>query len=401
MTSTKSKHFAPLTAIKALDLVKQPRFNGLNQAVLDSNATKESVKYPEGSECFLSLGNFEELYSKQNGRKVTYTVKLPISKLAYKQGQVRMVRPEYCVENFELFNNSIDFCESENPVAFYDEVADEYHIVKKQHTTAQVASLANVINEDIEVVTRVVAFDRNVSSHDRSIEASKVFFKEVKGINPTKDWEALPHQVALGDELSINLHNLYLSIPNLSWQPITFPFPLVKNTKYVITKVAQLKKLLTYAINDDEVETLKNIIQTICNSVKWENEKTSKEISVYLIRAFYNFHKRLQPLLDDAMGGLGFPFEITEHIENYFSIFDTFSYLGSTTNDKKPWMHLIKVSAHVNEYFIREKGNPFGGSFFNKKNKQFVNAIDALANPTAKRSVSLDEVKSYIDLYCR
>ena len=391
-----------LAAIRALELVKQPRFNALNQSIVDSNATKESVKYPQGFDsCFLSLDNFEDLYSKQEAKKVTYTVKLPISKLAYKQGQVRMVRPEYCVENFELFNNTIDFCESENPVAFYDETADEFHVVKKQHTTAQVASLANVINEDIEVMTRVVAFDRSVSNQERSLEASKVFFKEVKGINSTKDWEALPHQVALGDSMSISLQNLYLSIPNLTWQPISFPFPLVKNPKYTITKVAQLKKLLSYAINDDEVDTLKDIIQTICNSVDWTNEKPGKEVSVYLLRALYNFHKRLQPLLDDAMGGLGYPFDVVEHIENYFSIFDTFSYLGSTTNDKKPWMHLIKVAGHVNEYFIREKGNPFKGSFFNKKNKQFVNAVDALANPSGKRVVTLEEVKAYIDLFCK
>ena len=182
-------------------------------------------------------------------------------------------------------------------------------------------------------MTRVVAFDRSVSNQERSLEASKVFFKEVKGINSTKDWEALPHQVALGDPMAISLQNLYLSIPNLSWQPISFPFPLVKNPKYTITKVAQLKKLLSYAINDEEVDTLKNIIQTICNSVNWTNEKPGREISVYLLRAFYNFDKRLQPLLDDAMGGLGYPFDIIEHIEDYFSIFDTFSYLGSTAND--------------------------------------------------------------------
>ena len=95
-----------ISAVKALELVKQQKFHALNSVVVDSNATTESVKYPQGfDKCFLSLDNFEELYSKQKERKATYTVKLPISKLAYKQGQVRMVRPEFCIQNFELFNN--------------------------------------------------------------------------------------------------------------------------------------------------------------------------------------------------------------------------------------------------------------------------------------------------------
>jgi len=388
-------------AIKAVELVKQQRFNALNSLVTD-NADTARVKYPEGfNSCFLSLEDFEDRYSNQEERKKTYTVKLPISKIYYKQGQVRMVRPEYCIENFQLFNNSVDFCESENPVVFYDENADEFHVVKKQHTTAQIAAIANATGQDIEVMTRVVAFNPSVSVQDRSVEASKVFFKEIKGINTTKDWEALPHEVALGESLSVDLVKLYESILNLTWQPINYPFPSVKNPKYSITKVAQMKKILSYAINDDEVDNLRDIIQTICNSVNWENEKPSREISVYLIRAFYNFEKRLHPLIDDAMGGIGFPFDICEHIENYFSIFNMFSYLGSTSSDKKPWMHLIKVAGHVNEYLIRECGNPFNGSFFHVKNKQFLKAVDELANPTSKRSVDIQEIKAYMNLYIR
>ena len=388
-------------AIKAVELVKQQRFNALNSLVID-NADTARVKYPEGfNSCFLSLEDFEDRYSNQEERKKTYTVKLPISKIYYKQGQVRMVRPEYCIENFQLFNNSVDFCESENPVVFYDENADEFHVVKKQHTTAQIAAISNATGQDIEVMTRVIAFNPSVSVQDRSLEASKVFFKEIKGINTTKDWEALPHEVALGESLSVDLVNLYESILNLTWQPINYPFPSVKNPKYSITKVAQMKKILSYAINDDEVDNLRDIIQTICNSVNWKNEKPSQEISVYLIRAFYNFEKRLHPLIDDAMGGLGFPFDICEHIENYFSIFNMFSYLGSTSSDKKPWMHLIKVAGHVNEYLIRECGNPFNGSFFHVKNKQFLKAVDELANPTSKRSVDIQEIKAYMNLYIR
>ena len=84
-----------------LELVKQQRFNALNSLVID-NADTARVKYPEGfNSCFLSLEDFEDRYSNQEERKKTYTVKLPISKIYYKQGQVRMVRPEYCIENFQ------------------------------------------------------------------------------------------------------------------------------------------------------------------------------------------------------------------------------------------------------------------------------------------------------------
>ena len=388
--------------IKALDLVKQPRFNELNSVVQD-NVDTASIKYPEGSTGFLSLDNFQDQYSKQVNRKTTYSVKLPISKIAYKQGQVRMVRPEYCIENFELFNNSVDFCESENPVVFYDENSEEFHVVKKQHTTAQVAAIANATGQDLEVITRVIAFNSNVSAKERAIEGSKVFFKEIKGINPTKDWEALPHEVALGDKLAIDLEKLYLSIPNLTWQPINYAFPLVKDPKYTITKVAQMKKLLSYAINDDEVHSLRDIIQAICNTVQWKKEKPAREISVYLLRALYNFEKRLKPLIDDAkiMGGIGFNFDLVEHIENYFSIYTIPSYLGSTSSDKKPWMHLIKAAANVNDYIIREMGDPLDGkNFFNVKNKKFVDAVEALANPTSKKTVELAEIKRYISSFC-
>ena len=96
----------------------------------------------------------------------------------------------------------------------------------------------------------------NVSAKERSVEGSKVFFKEIVGINKTQDWEALPHEVALGKDLSIKLVNLYKSIPNLTWQPINYAFPSIESPKYTITKVAQMKKLFSYAINDDEVDTV-------------------------------------------------------------------------------------------------------------------------------------------------
>lgn len=387
-----------LDSISALDLIAEPRFRGL-RSVIQDNIDTAYVKYPIGfGNCFIDINTFYQYYNEQNDRKATYTVKLPISKIYYKQGQVRLVRPEYCIENFELFNNTIDFCESEIPVAFYDEVTGQFCLVKKQHTTAQIAALSLVKNEEIEVLVRVVAFERSVSELDRALEASKLFYKEVKGINTTKDWEALYHQVACGDELATNTMNFYKGIPGFTWQPIDFAFPLIPNPHFTCTKVAQMKKLVQYAINDGELDTLKNIVQTICNSVDWENEKPEKELSAYLLRGFYNFEKRLQPLLDDAIGGTGIAFNLTSHIEDFFSDFNLKRYLGSTSTDKKPWQHLVKVANHVNDYLIKNK--QIKDSFFNSNNKKFVDEVFKLANPTSKASISHDEVVKYIKAYC-
>lgn len=388
-----------LDSISALDLIAEPRFRGL-RSVIQDNIDTAYVKYPIGfGNCFMDINTFYQYYNEQNDRKATYTVKLPISKIYYKQGQVRLVLPEYCIENFELFNNTIDFCESEIPVAFYDEVTGQFCMVKKQHTTAQIAALSLVKNEEIEVLVRVVAFERSVSELDRALEASKIFYKEIKGINTTKDWEALYHQVACGDEVATNTMNFYQSIPGFTWQPIDFAFPLISKAHFTCTKVAQMKKLVSYAINDGELDTLRTIVQTLCNSVDWDKEKPEKELSAYLLRAFYNFEKRLQPLLDDAIGGLGINFNLTDHIEDYFSFLNIKRYLGSTTTDKKPWQHLVKAANNVNNYLIAS--GQIQDSFFNLKNSKFVEEIYKLANPTTKSTVSIDEVKNYIKGFCQ
>ena len=380
-----------LTSVSALSLVSEPRFRGLRSIVQD-NIDSAKVKYPIGfGECFMTLSEFYGHYNKQTDRKETYTVKVPTSKIFYKQGQVRQVLPEYCTENFELYNHTVDFCESEIPVFFYDEVTGEFNPVKKQHTTAQIAAIAQVTGKDIEVMARVVAFESSVSQTDRSLEASKVFYKEIKGINITKDWEKLPHQVACGDELSAATMDFYKSIPGFTWQPIGFPFPLVANPHFTCTKVAQMKKLVSYATNDDELDTLKSIVQTLCNSVDWEKEKPAKELSAYLLRGFYNFEKRLHPLLDDVLGE---SFELTDHIEDYFNNMRIRNYLGSTSTDKKPWQHLVKVANEVNKFLIKK--NLMDDSFFNLKKIKFVEEIYNLANPTSKSAVSMDDVKSYI-----
>jgi hypothetical protein len=384
-----------LTSVSALSLVSEPRFRGLRSIVQD-NIDSAKVKYPIGfGECFMTLSEFYGHYNKQTDRKETYTVKVPTSKIFYKQGQVRQVLPEYCTENFELYNHTVDFCESEIPVFFYDEVTGEFNPVKKQHTTAQIAAIAQVTGKDIEVMARVVAFESSVSQTDRSLEASKVFYKEIKGINITKDWEKLPHQVACGDELSAATMDFYKSIPGFTWQPIGFPFPLVANPHFTCTKVAQMKKLVSYATNDDELDTLKSIVQTLCNSVDWEKEKPVKELSAYLLRGFYNFEKRLHPLLDDVLGE---SFELTDHIEDYFNNMRIRNYLGSTSTDKKPWQHLVKVANEVNKFLIKK--NLMDDSFFNLKKIKFVKEIYNLANPTSKSAVSMDDVQSYIRGNC-
>jgi len=392
-----------IKSVSALSLVSEPRFRGLRSTIQD-HIDSAKVKYPIGfGDCFMNLERFYDLYNQQDSRKETYTVKVPISKIFYRQGQVRQVLPEFCVQNFELFNHSVDFCESEIPVVFYSELTGEFNPVKKQHTLAQVAAISSVTEKEIEVMCRVIAFDSTVSQNDRSLEASKIFYNEIKGINTTKEWEALPHRVACGDKNAENTMKFYKSIPGFTWQPIDFSFPLVSNPHFTCTKVSQMEKLISYAINDDELDTLKTIVQTICNSVDWEKEKPNKEISAYLLRAFYNFEKRLHPLLDDAMGGLGINFDLTLHIEEYFSNYNVKRYLGSTTTDKKPWQHLVKVANNVNDYLIRS--GQLDDSFFKlksgKKNSKFFEEVYKLANPTNKSSVSVDEVENYIRVHVK
>ena len=397
-----------LEAVMALDLVRQPRFKGLLSLVRDT-IDEATVKYPVGSEgCFMSITEFLEKYAQQKERKVTYTVSIPISAFRYKQGQVRLVRQDYCVQNFETFNHTVDFCESENPVSFFDEKSLVFDLVKKQHTVAQIAAIAAIKKEakkedfDIPVLARVVAFKEEVPQVERSQEASKLFYKEVKGINDTKDWEKLYHEVQYGEQISIDTMNFYKSIPGYTWQPVNFQFPLVVNPRFSTTKVREMKKLIKYAINDDMLEDLRAICTTIVNTVDWERETTSrngqKELSVYLLRALFNFEKRLHPLLDDEMGGLGIPFDMCEHVEKFFTNKTIKKYLGSTSIDKRPWQHLVKVAGHVNTELIENKFKD--ENFFNLRNAQFFDIIFALANPTKNSNVPRSDVENYIRAHC-
>ena len=392
-----------LGATSATDLVKQAKFNNLRGVIRDYIDTAE-IMYPIGFESgAMGLQQFFDLIKDQQTNKAVYTVCVPVSLIRYLLGQIRNVRPEFCLQNFQTFNHSVDFTESEIGVAFYNPSEGSFDIVKKQHTIAQIAAIAAEKNEDLNVILRVVNFKSDVSQDVITQEASKLFYREVKGINDTKEWEKLYHQVQCGEEDAITVMNFYKSIPGLTWQPVDFPFPLVSQAQYCCTKVSQFSKLIKYAINDGSLEELRQMIITLCQTLTWDREKPNKEVSVYLLRALYNFEKRLHPLLDDAMGGMGYQFSITEHIESFFDKKPIKLYLGSTSTDKRPWQHLIKVADRVNESLIEsgQRDSPF----FSLQSSKFVDAVYALANPTMGKtkteSVDRETIEKYIKQHVR
>lgn len=392
-----------LGATSATDLVKQAKFNNLRGVIRDYIDTAK-ILYPIGFESgAMGLQQFYDLIKDQQTNKAVYTVSVPVSLIRYLLGQIRNVRPEFCLQNFQTFNHSVDFTESEIGVAFYNPSEGSFDIVKKQHTIAQIAAIAAEKNEDLDVILRVVNFRNDVPQDVIIQEASKLFYREVKGINDTKEWEKLYHQVQCGEEDAITVMDFYKSIPGLTWQPVDFPFPLVSQAQYCCTKVSQFSKLIKYAINDGSLEELRQMIITLCQTVTWDREKPNKEVSVYLLRALYNFEKRLHPLIDDAMNGMGYHFSITEHIESFFDKKPIKMYLGSTSTDKKPWQHLVKVADRVNEALIEsgQRDSPF----FSLQSSKFVDAIYALANPTMGKtkteSVDRETIEKYIKQHVR
>ena len=394
-----------LTSVLAIDLVKGAKFKNLLKTIKD-NIDRARVVYPVcGNDPCLSFDQFQLYRSSQEEDMVTYLVDVPVSKLNYKQGQIRLVRPEFCVQNFNLFGHVVDFTQSEFAVAHYDENVDLCDLVKKQHLSAQVAAVAVVKGEEstATVRLRLVAFNSKVTRQERDILKSKLFYSEVKGINDTKEWEKLLHQVAIGEKVAVETKAFYESITGLTWQPYGFPFPYIDGAQFCCTKVSQMTKLIQYATNDDALIELRSIVQTICNTLDWEREAPKKELSVYLLRAFYNFEKRLHPLIDDAMGGLGFQFDILDHIEEFFAKKTQKMYLGSTTIDKKPWQHLVKVADRVNEALV-ESGQT-DAPFFSLQRRKFVDAVYALANPNMGRkkteTVDRDLIEKYIKIHVR
>ena len=391
-----------LTAVLATDLVKGTKFKILLKTV-KNNIDRAGVVYPVGMQPCLSFEQFQALRASQTDEMVTYLVEVPVSKLNYKQGQIRLVRSEFCVQNFNLFGHAVDFTQSEFPVAHYDENTELCDIVKKQHLTAQVAAIGVVKEEDLTVRVRVVAFQSKVTRQERDILKSKLFYSEVKGINDTKEWEKLLHQCAIDEPVALRVKSFYESIPGFTWQPIAFPFPYVRDAQFSCTKVSQLTKLIEYATNDDALDELRDIVQIISNTLDWEREVPKKELSVYLIRGFYNFEKRLHPLIDDAVKGVGYHFDILEHIEDFFTNQPQNTYLGSTSIDKKPWQHLVKVADRVNDTLMRS--GQLNKPFFHLGSSKFVDAVYALANPamgkTKKPTISEEDVRKYIDIHVR
>ena len=112
----------------------------------------------------------------------------------------------------------------------------------------------------------------------------------------------------------------------------------------------------------------------------------------------------MHPLIDDAVGGLGYHFDILDHIESFFANKPQKMYLGSTTTDKKPWQHLVKVADRVNESLI-ESGQGINTPFFHLGKRTFVDAVYALANPNmGKRkteTVDRDLIEKYIKIHVR
>ena len=392
-----------LTAVLATDLVKGTKFKILRKTIKD-NIDRAGIRYPVGSKNGLIFETFENLRASQTEEMVTYLVDVPVSKLNYKQGQIRLVRPEFCVQNFNLFGHVVDFTQSEFPVAHYDESTGLCDLVKKQHLTAQATAIAVVKEEDLTVRVRVIAFQSKVTKQERDILKSKLFYSEVKGINDTKEYEKLLHQCAIDEPVALATKAFYESIPGLTWQPYDFPFPYIQDVQFSCTKVSQFTKVIQYATNDDALHELRAIVQTLCNTLDWEREAPKKELSVYLVRAFYNFEKRLHPLIDDAMGGLGYHFDILSHIETFFARKPQKMYLGSTSIDKKPWQHLVKVADIVNEALI-ESGQGIDTPFFSLARPKFVDAVFALANPSMGKSktatVERDQIEKYIKVHVR
>ena len=270
-----------LTSVLAVDLVKEPKFKSLIK-IVKNNEDRAGVVYPVGMQPALSYEQFLALRASQDDDMVIYLVGVPISKLNYLQGQIRLVRPEFCVQNFNLFGHKVDFSQSEFGIAHFDEKTGLCDIIKKQHLTAQVAAIAHVQEQDLIVTIRVVGFKSKVSQQERDILKSKVFYSEVKGINDTKEWEKLLHQVALDEPIALQVKSFYESIPGFTWQPIAFPFPYIQDAQFSCTKVSQLTKLIQYATNDDALNELREIVQTLCNTLDGK-EKHLRENFLFIL----------------------------------------------------------------------------------------------------------------------
>ena len=387
-------------SILAIDLVQEPKFKNLLSTVRKYSDEAEIV-YAVGannSSASLSLGEFHQMYEAQTEDTQTYFVRIPIHLLNFNPGQIRKIRPEFCIQNFNTFSQKVDFTQSEYGVVFFDENTNLFSVGKKQHTLTQCAAIAVVQeNTEMTVLVRVIAFPPSVSKTKRDYVKSKVFYSEVRGINNTSESELLYHKVVYGEKDAILTKDFYESIEGFSWQPYEDEYSYVPNVQFVCTKVSQITKLVKMANANDLSEELRTIVQTLANAIDWEREAPKRELNSYLVRGLVNFEKWLRCLLDDE----DIDFDLEDFITDFFSTKKQNKFLGSTSTDKKPWQQLVKVALRLNDRLMETK--KIDKEFFSLRRKKFVNAIYNLANPNldkpkASETVTVAQVKAYIKM---
>jgi len=383
--------------VSGLKLLEDPKFSKLFKMVED-NKDQVAVIYPEG-ECALSVEDFVQKQKEQTEEKKTFSVAVPANLIEYAQGQIRLIQPDFCEENFKNYKFKVNFQESETPVFIFDERTGKFQVTKKQHTTMQALAIAASTDLTMTIRGRVVAFNSNVPKKTRELEASNIFYREVKSINTTKDWEKLEHRCQLGEQSALNTRAFYLSIPYLTWQPVSHEFPLVSGAKCCITKVREIERLVGWANNDDRPNVLTKIVKTLSEEINWDKESDSKEISAYLIKALYNFDKVVVPIYEEKTGKT---FDTCDFIVGYFKnkVRKQSMVIGSTKDTKGAWLQVLQVCNRVNNYMTCE--GIVEEAFFTSKNKDFVNAITNLCNSNRKKGnlTPEKEIKGQIVARC-
>jgi hypothetical protein len=397
VSSTNNTVSASSQKVSALDLLKNEKFAQLRKMVSD-NLEQVEVIYPEG-ECSLSAQEFVEKQKNQSEEKQTYSVSVPVSSIVYAQGQIREIRPSYCEENFANYKFKVNFQESETPVFIFDEKTGKFQVTKKQHTTMQACAIAQFVNPNMTIKGRVVAFNSDVSKQVRDIEASNIFYREVKSINTTKDWEKLEHRCQLNEESALRTRAFYTSIPNLTWQPISHEFPLIQNASCCITKVREIERLVGWSHNDDRLANLTEIVESLSKEINWDKESEQKEISAYLIKALYNFDKIMVPIYEEKTGET---LDTIEFIKWYFKnkVRKQSMVIGSTKDTKGAWLQVLQVCNRVNNYMTSE--GLVEDAFFTSKNKAFFQSVIDLCN-SGRRKGNLTpekEIKGQITARC-
>ena len=385
----------------AVDLVGESNFKNLLSAIRKSGDSAKIV-YARGADNnlgSLNLQQFKHEYDRQTELVATYQVKVPIRLLNFKQGQVRKIRPEFCISNFNTFGHKVDFSQSEYGVCFFDEKTNLFDIGKKQHTLTQCAAIA-VVKENLDetVIVRVVAFSPRVENIDRHRKRSELFYSEIKGINRTSESELLYHRVIFGEPDAILTKNFYESVEGFSWQPYDDEYAVVPNVLFCCTKVAQITKIVKMAKNNDLSETLQQLTQELANSIDWDKEK-QKELNSYILRGLFNFEMWLRPLLEDN----DIDFDLHQYLKEFFATRKQGDFLGSTRTDKMPWQQLVKVAHRINTRLMDEGKTT--EPFFNIKRGRtdFLNKLYRLANPNLDKSKGTEKVpkstiKGYINM---